>query len=147
MRTMDPFARKMWYFGIGFAAILLLLVGVLKLFSAHEWPTCPDHAISETTSPEKNWTAAILQRRCGTDAPFITLVNLRPTGPLRRGFFSGQAAQGTVFVVEQDAYGSGITIAWSAENVLTVRCPHCSPDLVRQRDQRWGNVTIHYQMP
>jgi hypothetical protein len=144
---MDPFARKMWYFGIGFAAILLLLVGVLKLFSAHEWPACGDHVIGETLSPRKNWTAAILQRRCGTDAPFVTLVNLRPAGPLHRGFYSGQATRGTVFVVEQDAAGAGISLTWSAENVLAVRCPHCSPDLVRQRDQQWAHVTIQYQMP
>jgi len=144
---MDPFARKMWYFGIGFAAILLLLVGVLKLFSAHEWPTCPDRVIGEASSPNKIWTAAILQRHCGGDAPFVTLVNLRPAGPLRRGFYSAQATQGTVFVVEQDAAGAGISLAWSAQNVLTVRCPHCGPDFVRQREQQWGDVTVHYQMP
>lgn len=147
MRAMDPFARKMWYFAIGFAAILLLLVGVLKLFSAHEWPTCPDHVIREANSPDKRWTAAILQRRCGTYAPFITSINLRAAGPLRRGYYSGQATQGTVFMVEQDAAGAGISLSWSAQKVLTVHCAHCSPDFVRQRDQLWSDVRIQYQMP
>ena len=144
---MDPFARKMWYFSIGFAAVLLLLVGVLKLFSAHLWPTCADHVISETRSPDKNWTAAILQRRCGAYSPFITQVNLRPAGPLHRGFYSGQTTQGTVFVVEQDAAGAGISVTWSAKNVLTVHCPYCSPDFIRQHDQQWGDVTIQYPTP
>ena len=144
---MDPFARKMWRSGIGFAVSLLVLVGGLKLFSMHEWPTCPDTLISEAASPGKQFIAAILQRRCGTDAPFFTRVSLRPEGPLTRGFLSGQVEQGTIFVVEQDAVGGEISVTWSDRNTLTVRCPQCDPTLVRQRDQQWGPVNIHYQVP
>ncbi|HKT52020.1 MAG TPA: hypothetical protein VJV96_17090 [Candidatus Angelobacter sp.] len=144
---MDPFARKMWRAGIGFAISLLLLVGGLKLFSMHEWPTCPDSVISEAASPGNRFVATLLQRRCGTDAPFFTRVNLRPEGPLTRGFLSGQVVQGTVFVVEQDAAGAGISVSWSDQDALTVRCPRCVPALVHQHDQQWGPVTIHYQVP
>lgn len=144
---MDPFARKMWYFGVGFAASLLLLVGVLKIFSAHEWPTCPDQTIKETSSPSTNRTAAILQRHCRAESTFRTEVNVRPSGPLHRGFYTAQVTQGTVFAVELDAAEAGISIAWSGDNLLTVRCAHCSPDLVRQRDEQWDGVTIRYQMP
>lgn len=144
---MDPFARKMWRSGIGFAVSLLVLVSGLKLFSMHEWPTCPDTLISETASPGKQFIAAILQRRCGTEAPYVTRVNLRPKGPLIRGFLSWQVKQGTIFVLEQDAAGAGITVSWAEQNTLTIHCPHCDPALGRQRDQQWGPVIIHYQVP
>jgi hypothetical protein len=144
---MDPFARKMWHAGIAFAVSLLLLVGGLKIFSMHEWPACPDTLISETASPGRQWMAAILQRRCGEDTPFFTHVSLRSAGPLDRGFLSGQVQKGSVFVVERDAVAAGVTLFWSNQNVLTVRCAHCTPALVHQRDQQWGPVTIRYELP
>ena len=144
---MDPFARKMWRASIGFAVSLLLLVAGLKLFSMHEWPTCPDSVVSEARSPGNRYIAAVLQRRCGAEAPYFTRVNLRPEGPLTRGFLSWQVEQGTVFVVEQDAAGAGISVIWSDQNTLTVHCLRCVPALVHQHDQQWGPVTIQYQLP
>ena len=144
---MDPFARKMWAAGIGFAISLIILALGLKIFSMHQWPTCPDRVISETNSPGNNWVAAILERRCGPELPFSTSVNLRRVGPLHRGFFTGQAVKGSVFVVEGDAANAGISLQWSADNVLTVRCPHCTAALLHQRDQQWGPVKIQYALP
>ena len=145
---MDPFARKMWRSGIAFAVSLLLMVGGLKLFSMHEWPTCADSVISQTPSLGNRFIATVLQRRCGADSPFSTRVNLRTEGPLTRGFLSGQVEQGTVFIVEQDAADAAIKLSWSNhQNVLTVRCPHCDSSLVHQRDQQWGPVTIQYELP
>jgi hypothetical protein len=144
---MDPFARKMWAASIWFAISLIVLVVGLKLFSMHQWPTCPDRVISETASPGKTWVAAILQRRCGPESGFSTRVNLRPAGPLHTGFLSGQAAKGTVFVVEEDAAAAGITFSWAANNLLRVSCPHCPSSLINQRDQQWGPVKIKYELP
>lgn len=145
---MDPFARKMWIAGIGFAISLIVLALGLKLFSMHQWPTCPDRIISESASPGKKWVAAILQRRCGPESDFSTRVNLRPAADgLHTGFFSGQAAKGTVFVIGEDATGADISLSWAANNLLTVRCPHCSASLINQRDQQWGPVKIQYELP
>jgi hypothetical protein len=145
---MDPFARKMWAAGIAFAISLILLALGLKLFSMHQWPTCPDRVISESASPGKKWVAAILQRRCGPESDFSTRVNLRPAADgLHTGFFSGQAANGTVFVIEEDATGADISLSWAANNLLTVRCPHCSASLINHRDQQWGPVKIQYEFP
>lgn len=143
---MDPFARKMWHFGVGFAASLVILVVGLKFWSMHVWPDCPDRVIGQVDSPGQKWVAAILERRCGPEDPFFAQVNLRPAGPLHRGFLSGQVQQGTVFVVQQDASGAGINIAWSKPDTLTIRCPHCTMELVRQRDQRWASVNIQYEI-
>jgi hypothetical protein len=141
---MDPFARKMWRAGLGFAALMLSLLAALYVVYAHERPTCPDRVIGETDSPTHQWTAAILERRCGAEAPFITRVNLRPSGPLQRGFFTGHVDNGTVFIIEQDAAGAGITLLWSANDELTIRCAHCSASYVRQRDPAWRSVRIQY---
>jgi hypothetical protein len=144
---MDPFARKMWRAGFGFAGLMLALMAVLTTAYVHEFPRCPDRVIGETDSPGKKWVAAILERRCGAEAPFVTRVNLRSSGPLRRGFFSGQAQEGTVFSIEQDASGADISLIWSASDLLTVRCARCNASFIRQRDQQWGPLNIRYELP
>jgi|SRR6185312_8755270 hypothetical protein len=144
---MDPFARKMWAAGIWFAISLIVLVVGLKVFSMHQWPTCPDRVISEAANPGKTWVAAILQRRCGPESEFSTRVNVRPAGPLHTGFFSSQAAKGNVFVLREDAAGAKISVSWAANNLLRVRCLHCPASLIGQRDQAWGDVKIEYEFP
>lgn len=144
---MDPFARKMWYFGVGFAASLIILVVGLKFFTMHLWPKCPDRVIGETDSPGHNWVAAILERRCGPEDPFFARVNLRRRGPLKTGFLTGQVQQGTVFTIEQDAASAGISLIWSGPDTLAIRCPGCTAELIRQRDQRWGPLKIQYEIP
>lgn len=143
---MDPFARKMWRFGFAFAGLMLALFAALTIVYVHEQPSCPDRVVAESNSPDNKWTAAILQRRCGAEAPFVTRVNLRPAGPLERGFFSGQAREGNVFAVEQDAAGAGISVAWSRGHTLMVRCNACNPAFVRQRDQQWNGTQIQYEL-
>ena len=145
---MDPFARKMWAAGIGFGISLIVLALGLKLFSMHQWPTCPDRVISESASPGNKWVAAILERRCGPESDFSTRVNLRSAaGGLQTGFFSGQAANGTVFVIEEDATGADISVWWAANNLLTVHCRHCAAALISQHDQQGGPVKIQYESP
>jgi hypothetical protein len=102
--------------------------------------------ISESASPGKKWAAAILQRRCGPESAFFTRVNVRRAGPLRRGFFTGQTVNGTVFLLEEDAAEAGISLLWTADKTLTVRCPHCAAALVHQQDQQWGPIKIEYDL-
>ncbi len=144
---MDPFARKMWAFGFGFGFLLLLLFAGLTIVYVHHRPSCPDRVVGETDSPHSTWAAAILERRCGSDAPFVTRVNIRRAGPLHRGFFSGHATQGNVFIVEQDAAGTGIRLEWRAEDQLAVICPRCGVRYVQEQDASWGPVRIDYQLP
>lgn len=144
---MDPFARKMWRAGFAFAGLMLTLFAALTIIYVHQWPRCPDRVIGESDSPDKKWIAAILERRCGAEAPFITRVNVREAGRLQRGFFSGQARQGTVFLVEQDAADAGISVLWSRDDALTLRCPRCNAAFIHQRDQQWNGIKIQYQLP
>jgi len=144
---MDPFAKKMWAAGLGSAFFLLLLFASLTFVYVHQRPKCPDRVVGETDSPDKKWAAAILERRCGTDAPFVTRVNVRAAGPLQLGFFSGQASDGNVFVIEQDAASLAIRFDWTADDHLTVVCPRCSSRYIQQQARNWGPVQISYQMP
>ena len=145
--SMDPFARKMWRAGIGFAGMMLFLFAALTVVYVHERPRCPDRVVGESSSPGGSWTAAILERRCGTEEPFVSRVNLRPAGPLQLGFFSGQAVHGTVFIIEQDAAGAGLNIVWPSPDELTIRCPHCNSSFLHQRDRQWNGVKIRYELP
>jgi hypothetical protein len=144
---MDPFARKMIYGSFVYGGMLLVMFAVLTVVYLHTRPRCSDRLVAESTDQNRQWTATVMERRCGVDTPFFTHVNLRPAGKdLARGFFSGSAAEGEVFELELDAAGAGITLHWTSPTALTITCPHCSPNLVSKHDERWGNVTINYDI-
>jgi hypothetical protein len=145
---MDPFARKMIYGSFVYGGMMLLMFAVLTVVYLHTRPRCSDRVVAESTDQSRQWTATVMERRCGTDAPFFTHVNLRPAGKdLNRGFFSGSATEAEVFVLEQDAAGTGITLHWTSAMALNIVCPRCSPALVKKHDERWGNIVIDYGLP
>lgn len=144
---MDPFARKMVYGSLVYGGMLIVMFAVLTVVYLHTRPRCSDRVVAETTDQAAQWTAALLERRCGAEAPFFTHVNLRPAGKdLNTGFFSGSVAEGEVFVLEQDAAGAGVTLHWKSPMALSITCPRCSPSLVGKHDERWGNVIIEYDL-
>lgn len=144
---MDPFARKMVYGSFVYGGIMLVMFAVLTVVYLHTRPSCSDRAVAESTDQSREWTATIMERRCGAEAPFFTHVNLRPAAKdLKTGFFSGSATDGEVFLVEQDAADAGVTARWASPTALSISCPHCSADLVRKRDEHWGDVNISYDL-
>jgi hypothetical protein len=146
-KPMDPFARRMVVGSFVYGGMMLLMFAVLTVVYLHTRPRCSDRVVSEFTDPGKPWTATVMERRCGNDAPFFTHVNLRPAGSdLNMGFFSGSATDGEVFLVEQDAAGSGITLNWTSPATLSIQCPHCSAALVRNHAERLGDVSIIYDL-
>lgn len=146
-KPMDPFARKMVVGSFVYGGIMLLMFAVLTVVYLHTRPRCSDRVVSESTDPAQHWTASIMERRCGNEAPFFTHVNLRPAGQdLSTGFFSGSATEGEVFLIEQDAAGSGITLSWTSAATLNIECPHCGAALVRKHAERWGDVSITYDL-
>jgi hypothetical protein len=147
-KPMDPFARKMVVGSFVYGAMILLMFAVLTVIYLHTRPRCTDRVVVDAIDPGKRWIATVMERRCGNEAPFFTHVNLRPAGTdLNTGFFSGSATEGEVFLVEQDGEGAGITLNWTSSATLNIHCPHCSPGLLRTRDERWGNVQINYDLP
>jgi hypothetical protein len=146
-KPMDPFARRMLQGTFVYGAVMLLMFAVLTVVYLHTRPRCSDRVAAETDSPGGQWIATVVERRCGEDAPFFTHVNLRPAGePLHRGFFSGSADEGEVFLVEQDAAALGVTLRWTAANTLSIQCPRCSPTLLRKREERWNAITLRYDL-
>ena len=112
---MDPFARKMVYGSFVYGGMLLVMFAVLTVVYLHTRPRCSDRVVAESTDQSGQWTATLMERRCGAEAPFFTHVNLRPASKdLTTGFFSGSATEGEVFVLEQDAAGAGITVHWTS---------------------------------
>jgi hypothetical protein len=147
-KPMDPFARKMILGSFVYGGMLLLMFAVLTVIYLHTRPRCTDRVVAESTDPGSHWTATVMERRCGNEAPFFTHVNLRPAGAdLNRGFFSGSATEGEVFLIEQDTASAGITLDWTSAGTLSIHCPHCGAALVREHDERWGNVVINFDLP
>ena len=145
---MDPFARKMVYGSFVYGGMMLVMFTVLTVVYLHTRPRCSDRVVAESTNQAGQWTAAVMERRCGAEAPFFTHMNLRPAGKdLTTGFFSGSATEGEVFVLEQDAAGAGVTLHWTSPTELSIVCPHCGLGLIRKHDEHWANVTINYDVP
>lgn len=142
---MDPFARKMIRSSLIFAAVMVLILAVMTVFYVRIRPRCNDDVISETISPDQRWIAAIMQRRCGDESPFYTHVNLRPAqAPIRRAFFTGEASDGEVFRIEQDARSAEITVQWTAPDRVVIGCSHCQIAFLQKKSEKWRDVTVSY---
>lgn len=138
----------MIYGSFVYGGMMLVMFAVLTVVYLHTRPRCSDRVVAESTTQTRQWTATVMERRCGAETPFFTHVNLRPAGKdLSTGFFSGSAMEGEIFVLEQDAAGSGLTLHWTSPTMLIVSCAHCSSALVRKRDERWESVAIEYDLP
>jgi hypothetical protein len=147
-KTMDPFARKMVYGSFVYGGMLLAMFAVLTVVYLHTRPRCSDRVVAEATDPGRHWTASLMERRCGEDAPFFAHVNLRRAETdLQRGFFSGSSAEGEIFLIEQDATAAGITLSWTAPDTLRIQCSGCVASLLRKHDERWNRVAIQYALP
>jgi len=145
---MDPFARKMVYGSFVYGGMLLVMFAVLTVVYLHTRPRCSDRMVAESTDESRQWTATIMERRCGAEAPFFTHVNLRPAAKdLETGFFSGSATDGEVFLVEQDAAGAGVALHWTSSTTLSISCPQCGATLLNRHDGHWGNIVIEYDLP
>ena len=145
---MDPFARKMIYGSFVYGGMLVVMFAVLTIIYLHTRPRCSDRVVMESTDQAAHSTAAVMERRCGAEAPFFTHVNLRSAKKdLNMGFFSGSATDGEVFMVEQDAAGAGVTLHWTSPTALLISCPHCSATLLSKHDEHWGNIVIEYDLP
>ncbi|MBZ5508580.1 MAG: hypothetical protein LAO78_24235 [Acidobacteriia bacterium] len=147
-KSMDPFARKMVFGSFVYGGVMLVMFAVLTVVYLHMRPRCSDRVVAAATDAGKAWTATVMERRCGAEAPFFTHVNIRSASEdLRTGFFSGASTEGEVFLIEQDAAGAGVNLIWIAPDTLAIACPHCTPAYIRQSDPQWGVVRIHYQLP
>jgi hypothetical protein len=143
-KSMDPFARKMVFGSFVYGGVILAMFAVLTVVYLHMRPRCSDRVVAEATGPGRAWTATLMERRCGAEAPFFTHVNIRPAAKdLKTGFFSGVAEEGEVFLLEQDA-AAGVTLSWTSPGTLSIECPRCNAALLRKHDARWGSIAINY---
>jgi hypothetical protein len=147
-KTMDPFARKMVLGSFVYGGVMLVMFAVLTVVYLHTRPRCSDRVVAEATDSGRAWTATVMERRCGAEAPFFTHVNIRAAvEDLHTGFFSGAATEGEVFLLEQDAASTGLILNWTSSRTLNIQCPRCGAGLVRKHDERQGSIAISYQMP
>ena len=88
-----------------------------------------------------------MERRCGEEAAFYTHVNLRVASQsLKYGFFSGTATEGEVFLIEQDLAAAGVVVLWTAPDQLIIQCSKCAGVPTGRRNEKWGPVTIRYEL-
>lgn len=145
MAIKDPFAKKMVRGALAFAAVLLVMFTILTTVYRHLRPKCSDEVVLGSMSPDRQWIATAMQRRCGEEEPFLTHVNLRPRDrSIQYGFFSGKAEEGEIFELERDARGANLGLVWNSASQLTIRCSNCAG--ISKQQERWGNVLIRYEI-
>ncbi len=144
---MDPFAKKMLQASGAMGTVMLVMFAVLTVVYLHMRPPCLDQVISSEQSPGKRWIATVMERRCGSESPFLTHLNLRSADqPLRLGYLTGKAEEGEIFLIEQDAQSAHVALDWNSDRQLTVRCSGCSSATQLKRDQRWNGVDVRYEL-
>lgn len=142
---LDPFARKMVRGSFVYGAFLVALFALMTVVYLHLRPRCSDQVVSDQTSPDGRWAAAVMEARCGEDQPFVTHVNLRAaTRSIKLGYFSGRADEGEVFLLEQDAQSASVAVNWTSANHLEISCTHCQMVLLRKKFDHWANIRITY---
>ena len=143
---MDPFAKKIVFGALIFGSVMVLMAAALSVFYFHFYPRCLEQVMAQATSPDQQWIAAVMERRCGPESPFLLHVNLRQAGqPISLGYFSGKAGDGEVLVVEEETAGTIPELQWDSAHQLTVRCPRCSSSFAQKMDERWGPILVRYQ--
>ncbi|MGZ7060977.1 MAG: hypothetical protein ACXVJL_14735, partial [Candidatus Angelobacter sp.] len=65
---MDPFARKMVYGSFVYGGMMLVMFAVLTVVYLHTRPRCSDRVVAESTDQAGQWTATVMERRCGAEA-------------------------------------------------------------------------------
>src|SRR5260370_31780538 len=140
-RQMDPFAKKMVLGALAFGSAMLLMAAALSVVYFHLHPRCSEQALAEAISPDKQWVAAAMERRCGDNAPLLLHGNLRPAAqPIRPGYFSGHASEGEIFLVEETTPAETPTLQLSSSDQLIARCPHCRSQLAHLLNHRSQSV-------
>jgi hypothetical protein len=130
--------------GFIFAGVLLIMIAVFTVVYHHLNPRCSDEIVSESASPDRQWVATIMQRRCGEESAFVIHVNLRSANrSIRHGFFSGKAEEAEVFSIEQDATALHLNLVWDSPSQLTIHCRGCAN--ASNKQERWNGVLIRYQ--
>jgi hypothetical protein len=128
-----------------YGAFMIAMFAVMTVFYLHFRPRCSDETLSEQKSPDGRWAAAIMEGRCGEDQPFFTHVNLRAVNDsIGRGYFSGRASQGEVFLLEQDAHSANVTLHWITPKHLAIACTHCQLAFLQKHMDQWEDVKITY---
>jgi len=142
----DPFAKKIVFGALIFGSVMVLMAAALSVVYFHLYPRCLEQVLAQASSPDQQWIAAAMERRCGPESPFLLHVNLRQAGqPISLGYFSGLARDGEVLVVEEETAGTIPELQWDSAHELTVRCPRCSSSFAQKMDERWGPIVVRYQ--
>lgn len=131
---------------LAFGSTMLLMAGTLAVVYFHVRPRCDDQVLAETESPNRQWVATVLERKCNDPSEWLAHVNLRrATEPIRVGYFSGEAKDGEVFAFELESKDQIPMVEWTAPDQLRINCQSCSESSIRKREERWQSVQVLYE--
>ena len=122
------------------SAFTILLLGATTLIAA--CGVCEEKPLSEISSPNGDYVAAVYRRNCGATSRLLYHVNIRK----RWSWFSsddrGVIEDGQVFLTDVGR----VNIVWKDNKTLLVDCDGCPTDSQPVMESSWKEVNISYQL-
>ncbi len=96
--------------------------------------------MSEQTSPDGRYVAALMIRNCGATTDYVSPVNVRPSSSaFQRGFFDGTIKDGEILTLAGD---KRVPYCWLAAKRLNLGYPETRQS--SQNRDAWRDVDVTY---
>jgi len=126
----------------------IVVLGLMTLvlsgaFVVHSNPLCGEEAITEKTSPDGHYVAALMSRNCGATTHDVAHINVREASSrFRPGFFDGTIHEGEIWASSRY---SGERFCWSGPRRIEIGYPADGASTVNT----WRDVTVgdNYRNP
>jgi hypothetical protein len=106
----------------------------------HFDPLCGEELVSEQTSPDGSYVAAMMIKNCGATADCVRHLNVRLSGSvLHRGFFDGTVKNGEILTLVGE---KRVPYCWLSTHQLNLVYP--KPKQSSQTRSAWKDVTVTY---
>ena len=122
------------------SALAILVLAAMNIIAA--CGVCEEKSLSEISSPNGDYVAAVYRRNCGATSRLLYHLNIRKKS---NGFSSdhrGVIEEGQVFLTDTGK----VTMIWKDNNTLLVDCESCSADRRPVMESSWNGVNISYQL-
>lgn len=119
--------------------ILLLFASISFLSSCGL--ICSEQKVTEVSSSDGRYVAALFERDCGATNRFVYHVNLREERSWFWRNIKGAIVEGEVFVSGHRE----VSLRWVGERELLIQCDSCPPDERVFLKNSWEGVRILFQ--
>lgn len=121
--------------------LLLLIVIVLNTFSCELFRECSEENLTNISSPDGKYVAALFSRNCGATTGYLFHVNLRESSEEFSVSLNGAMYEKEVFAI--DDYK--VNLIWKDNKTLLVECKVCPANQPVRIKKNWKDINVLYK--